>query len=359
MKLCFLTKYDTLGASSRYRFYQYFKYFNENGIICKYYSLFDNKYLSKYYSNERISIFSLTIYFIKRLLRILKLKSFDLIVIEKEIFPYFPSFFEWYLKCTKIKYIVDYDDAIFHNYDISNNKLIRLLLSKKIPKVIKHANYVINGSKYLNNYSKTFNSNYCLIPTSIELKKYNHSDCYTNSDTIIIGWIGSKSTSQYIINILPALTNFMTSTQSVLLKLIGFDQKLEYKLKEINYVNIPWSEKTEVEHLHSISIGIMPLDDGPWEQGKCGFKLIQYMACKKPVIASPVGANLDIVEDGLDGYFASSNSEWTARFTWFYNNKNKLKVMGQNGYNKVAKRYCVESNYTKYIKIFNSCVKEK
>ena len=73
---------------------------------------------------------------------------------------------------------------------------------------------------------------------------------------------------------------------------------------------LPWSEDSEVAYIQSFDVGIMPLTDGPFERGKCGYKLVQYMACGLPVIASPVGVNSRIVEQGKTGFLASSSAEW-------------------------------------------------
>src|SRR5438874_1070790 len=73
-----------------------------------------------------------------------------------------------------------------------------------------------------------------------------------------------------------------------------------------------WSESTEVAELQRFDVGIMPLRDAPMERGKCGYKLIQYMACGRPVVASPVGASRQIVEHGTNGFLASTAAEWVA-----------------------------------------------
>ncbi|MDR9769432.1 glycosyltransferase [Acetomicrobium sp.] len=73
---------------------------------------------------------------------------------------------------------------------------------------------------------------------------------------------------------------------------------------------LPWTEENEVAAIQNFDVGIMPLPDGPWERGKCGYKLIQYMACGRPVVASPVGVNRQIVEHGVNGFLANDTADW-------------------------------------------------
>src|SRR5258708_20287210 len=82
---------------------------------------------------------------------------------------------------------------------------------------------------------------------------------------------------------------------------------------------IAWSEDTEVESIHKFDVGIMPLKDSPWERGKCGYKLIQCMACGIPVVASPVGVNSQIVAHGTDGFLANDEAVWIEGFSPFAN----------------------------------------
>jgi glycosyltransferase involved in cell wall biosynthesis len=77
----------------------------------------------------------------------------------------------------------------------------------------------------------------------------------------------------------------------------------------VDVVNVPWSEATEVSLINSFDVGVMPLFDDEWAHGKCAFKLIQYMACGVPVVASPVGANVDVVNNA-NGLLADSVGDW-------------------------------------------------
>jgi len=131
MKVLYLTKYSRLGASSRLRSFQYFPFLKENGIDVAFSPLFNDEYLKDLYSGKQ-SVKTIFSSYLKRFFILFTVFKYDKIVIEKELFPYLPALFERILAFAKVKYIVDYDDAIFHNYDLSPNKLIRFFLRNKI-----------------------------------------------------------------------------------------------------------------------------------------------------------------------------------------------------------------------------------
>src|SRR6185295_16732570 len=79
----------------------------------------------------------------------------------------------------------------------------------------------------------------------------------------------------------------------------------------IEIVRRPWSLADEAHALAGCAVGIMPLPDDAWTRGKCALKILQYFAASLPVVCSPVGANLDVVEHGGNGYFAHGDDEWT------------------------------------------------
>ena len=105
---------------------------------------------------------------------------------------------------------------------------------------------------------------------------------------------------------------------------------------------LPWSEAREVRDIQTFDTGIMPLPDGPFERGKCGYKLIQYMACGLPVISSPVGANIHIVEQGKTGFLPSSNADWVEAFSMLFRNAEMANAMGKAGRKKVEQEYSLQ-----------------
>lgn len=361
MKILALTKYSYEGPSSRYRFYNYKECFKKHNIDMTIKPFFSKSYFTTTNKFKKISIVLFSYFY--RFFVVLKLlilkKRYNLVLIEYELFPYFPAVFEYLLNTRGIQYIVDYDDAIFHKYDISTNKIIHGLLKNKIAKVIQYANYIIVCNEYLASYAKQYNSDILRLPTVVLLDKYKkemETFIKKDDDIFVIGWIGSKTTSVYILEILPTIKKFVETYPNVRFDLVGFNKKL-LSSEEINkhHLNIiTWSEEKEIEHILNFNIGIMPLHDDPWSQGKCGFKLVQYMSCKKPVVASPVGMNCTLVKNNENGFLVNSLDEWFEAFEKLYLDEELRLKMAKNNFEQIEDEF----NYDKNCKIYIELIKE-
>jgi glycosyltransferase involved in cell wall biosynthesis len=268
------------------------------------------------------------------------MRRFDLVMVEKEILPYFPAFAERLLGWMGVPYVVDYDDAIFHQYDQHKSWWVRQLLGKKIARVMRGASLVIAGNTYIADYARGVGAKRVeVVPTVIDLERYPAAGRVdSRSHTFTIGWIGSPSTAGYLQAIAPALAKVCKGGRACV-QLIGSGP---IELPGVPVELLAWDETTEVNYLQHFDVGIMPLPDEPWARGKCGFKLIQYMACGKPVVASPVGMNCEIVEQDVDGVLAGTNEQWVKALLAFMNQESMCQRMGRSGRKKVEERYALQ-----------------
>ena len=140
-------------------------------------------------------------------------------------------------------------------------------------------------------------------------------------------------------------------------KLVGFDKKLLRNINNFFIKVVEWSEEKEIDYLKTFTVGIMPLKDDKWSRGKCGLKIIQYMGTFLPVIASPVGANNNIVEDRINGFLARDKSEWLSALEELYTNKEMRIKMGYLGRKKVEEMYSLQVYAPKYIESILSVLK--
>ena len=205
------------------------------------------------------------------------------------------------------------------------------------------------GNNYLFNYASKYNDNCVLIPTVVNLNHYtirNHG----NPEVIKIVWIGSPSTLFYLKSIKSVFTK-LSDKFDFTLRVIGISS---LEIKNVNIECLPWSEDTEASNIANCSIGIMPLHNTCWELGKCGYKLIQYMACSLPVVASRVGANVSIIDDSKNGFLVGSSIEWFDRLAQLLTSRSMRKTLGTNGRIKVEKQFCIQKTHITYVKTINN-----
>ena len=134
---------------------------------------------------------------------------------------------------------------------------------------------------------------------------------------------------------------------------------IDAQLLELPMASVPWSEDTEVASLQTLDVGIMPLLDGPFERGKCGYKLIQYMACGLPVVASPVGVNRQIVEHGVNGFLAETPAQWADALQTLLADPGATQRMGQAGRRKVESQYCTQVTGPKLASLLMAAAKAR
>ena len=282
-------------------------------------------------------------------------RKFDLIWIEKELLPGFPCWFEKLLLKSDIPYVVDYDDATFHRYDMHRHWLVRKLLGNKIKWVMKSAAMVVTGNQYLAGYAAAAGAGHVVIlPTVVDLNRYPEID-FQERQTFTIGWIGSPDNTSYLSIINEALTEICQKDKRIKVVLVGAGPA-EFSFP---FELIPWSEDTEAAMVQSFDVGIMPLPDEPWTRGKCGYKLIQYMACSKPVIASRVADKLGIIQPGINGYLADDKSEWTDVVFNLIAHPHLCRELGKKGRKKVEDYYSVQANISKLAGLLQKAAKPR
>lgn len=340
MKILLLTRYDRLGASSRLRSIQYLPYFQSLGWQADPVPFFSQAYLHNLYAGQS-TWQQVLIAYLRRFKVLLRAGRYDLVWIEKEVLPFFPAVVEHLLKALHIPFLVDYDDALFHRYDLHRLWPVRAVLGRKIDAVMRHASLVVAGNEYLAERARNAGARRVeIVPTVIDLDRYPAPapQGETTDRPLVVGWIGTPKTSRYLQPLKPVFAS-LQSRFNVRFVAVGASRE---SLGDLPVEPWPWTEATEVESLNQFDIGIMPLDDSPWERGKCGYKLIQYMACGLPVVASPVGVNEQIVVHGSNGFLADTSAEWAEALETLCTAANLRQKLGRAGRDKVEQAYCLQ-----------------
>ncbi|MDQ7031299.1 MAG: glycosyltransferase [Desulfonauticus sp.] len=282
--ITFLTQAGTTLPSVRFRVIPYVQEWQKNGIQTQYFRI------------------PKTVF--KRIPFYISLPFSNIIIIQKKLL----SKIELSILRTKTKKLCfDFDDAIWTNHP--SVKVTPKILQKNIKNkhrlqtIAQKADLIICGNNYLKQAIKKDAQKILVLPTPIDTKKYHPIFQRQKSSKLIVGWIGTNTNLYFLKKILP----FILNIKGIQLKIIT--NKITIALPD-TIIYEKWNAKFEVEQICSLDIGLMPLTDDPYTQGKCGFKILQYMACGVVPIASSIGFNQEIISHGQNGFLVNKVSEW-------------------------------------------------
>ena len=336
IKVLGLALYGPMAASHRYRLRQYKEGLKEKGIDLEIFHLLGDDYLENKFSGKPIPIGSLFRNGFGRLFHLLTKNTFDVSILYCELFPFLPGVIEKIL--LPKPYIYDFDDAFYLKYRSGRFKFLSPFLNNKFNKIITGAAAVTAGNRHLVSYAKDFNKNTIYFPTVVDTEVYRMGS-KEKVKTLCIGWVGSPSTAPYLKQLIHPLSEFGKKNK-VQLRVIGGDPP---EIPNIEVISIPWKESDVVSNINRFDVGVMPLHDDEWSRGKCAFKLIQYMACGKPVIASNVGANRDLISPE-NGFLVNNDEEWIQALEKIKDNPDVLKKLGINSRKTIEESYSLKIN---------------
>jgi hypothetical protein len=298
VKVLFLTQTSELGPSSRYRVYQLLPLLRERGIDCEVSPAIDSGLYSRIYlQNASPGKFrALRAVWERRRADLRRLDEFDAVVVQKGGFPGLSSGWERRIAARK-PLVFDFDDAIWLPRQGGSTLLRVLHRESVVQEMMRCATAVVAGNEFLAEYARRFNRNVTIVPSTVDTVRYLHG---TGGATV--GWIGSRTTLPYLKPLAPVFNELGLRPRVIASgDPAGLGFACEFR---------PWRLETELAELTKIGIGVAPLPDTAWERGKCGVKLLQYMACGIPVVASSVGVHQQIVRHGVNGLLAHTTAEW-------------------------------------------------
>lgn len=327
------------SPGQRYRLEQWLPILQKLGIHTKLEPFEDEELNSLLYQpGQLVRKMRLVARALGRRIRLLKsIPEYDLVYIFREAALLGPAFLERRIYRMDVPIIYDFDDAIFVRYISPSNGLLSLLkCAGKTQTICRMASHVTVGNRYLAEYALRAGSKATIIPTTIDTDKYTLEPGRASSSPPVIGWTGSHSTVQHLEGLKGVLTK-LAGHDNFRLRVIGSDG---FRFAGVQTDVIPWAAESEVADLRPVDIGIMPLPDNPWTRGKCACKALQYMGLGIPTVCSPVGANRDLIRDGVNGFLAGSENEWVDKLSRLLGSEDLRRKLGMEG------RATVESEFS-------------
>ncbi len=265
---------------------------------------------------------------------------YDVVVVQREAYFAGGPLFEALIAHSSAKLVFDFDDAIWIPGVSKANRMFSWAKpANKTRRIVGMSDAVFAGNSYLAEWASQYSQQVTVIPTTIDTDW--HRPCSNSGRPVhapvCIGWTGSFSTVPYLRRLVPTLERVQRRYgDRVWFRVIGDPA---YQEPSLGIQGLRWNAETEVEDLHPIDIGLMPLPDDAWSKGKCGCKALQYMAVGVPPIVSPVGVNTDIVAHGENGLVADSDDEWFEAICRLVEGPELRRSMGAKARQTVVSRY--------------------
>jgi len=346
------------GPSQRFRLEVFIPYAEKNGFHFDLQPFYSDEAYSLLYKKGKFfqKIFHISQGALRRFFLLWSLSKYDMVYIQREVSPLGPPILAWILKFILRKpYVFDFDDAIWlPNYSSNNASFHKLKMYGKTKYLIKWAHVCSAGNDFLRNYALQFNANTVMLPTVVDTDAYHKERSVDKIENPlpVIGWTGSHSTMKYVEQLFPVFKELEEKYEFQVL--IISNRPPAESFRSLKY--LPWNKAREIDDLEVIDLGLMPLEDSEQDafaQGKCGFKIIQYLSLGIPALASDVGVNHLIIEHGINGFLCRNIEDWKLDIESFLQTPERFHEMGIAGRRKILNEYSVRANLDIFQSLFN------
>lgn len=279
---------------------------------------------------------SLALAFARRAFASVSVDGYDAVIVHRAAALVGPAVLER-LVARRRPVIFDFDDAIFLTHTTAANRPYGWLkFAGKTGTICRMSAHVVVGNAYLAAYARRYNSNVTIVPSSVDIDDYRPVD-RARGDRVVIGWMGSSTSQTHLEQFAPLLRE-IASRRPVEIRVVS-DRR-----PELDGVNVDWrrwSAESEVSELRGFDIGIMPMPDDAWAEGKCAMKALLYMSVGVPVVCSAVGVNRQLIRHGANGFLATSTDDWVGALLALIDRPDVRASIGHAG------RGTVESEYSR------------
>jgi glycosyltransferase involved in cell wall biosynthesis len=355
-KILFLNPYPFDKApSQRLKFEQYYKELSDNNWEVSHNAFINNSFWSFIYQqgNTVKKVIYTILAYVKRFFVLFTLRKYDVVYVHLWVSPYGPALFERLARIFSKRLIYDIDDLVFLGHSSEANRFYERLKGKdKMFYLMNKANHVITCTPTLDDFAKKYNKNTTDISSTVDTReRYLAKKDYAFHSKPVIGWSGSHSTSKYLYLIEEQLKEL---AKEIDFKLIVMGDA-SFAIDGVDVEAIAWSEGIEMTTLERFDIGLYPLPDEKWVYGKSGLKAIQYMALGIPTVATAIGANYRIIQNGTNGFLVpvDNPSLWTENLKNLLVNESLRKEVGQKARMTIDENYSIHANVSHYLKAIN------
>jgi glycosyltransferase involved in cell wall biosynthesis len=288
---------------------------------------------------------------LSRLRLFCSLARYDAVILQRKLFARLSTAL---LRRYSRRLIFDLDDAVwlrdsYHPKGVDSEKRLR-----RFETVCQMGDLIVTGNEHLADFAERFARNRVVtIPTCVDPARYPTANHHSSKITLV--WVGSSSTLAGLQRIRGTLESVGKAIPGLTLKIIC-DEPIEFDALKVVYV--PWSEASEAAEIASSDIGIAWMPDDAWSRGKCGLKVLQYLAAGVPVVANRVGVHPAMVRDGVTGFLADSTDEWIRAIRALSQQPELRRKLGATGRAFVEFEYSVAEGGRRWVALLERLASE-
>jgi glycosyltransferase involved in cell wall biosynthesis len=340
-----------IAPGQRYRIEQWAHHLGEVGIEVEMLPFATDELMQLLHQpgKQIAKAFALAKCFARRAWLLTKLQRYDAIYLFRTASIVGPAVLERFLSMLGRPVIFDFDDAIYLLHTTAANRYFGWLkFPGKTATICGLSSHVVVGNSYLADYARQFNSQVSIIPSSVDVDRYQASSEARNPDRrIVVGWTGSSTSQTHLEWFTPVLWG-LAAQREVEIRVISDREPV---LPGVPYVWQGWSAASEVADMQPFDIGIMPMPDDQWARGKCSMKALLYMALGIPTICSAIGMNCEVIQHGENGLLARTNEEWLDGLKALIDDAALRQRLGAAGRRTIENQYSMRQCAAQFAKV--------
>jgi len=355
MRVLFLTQSSEACPASRYRVYQYLPYLEAAGVECHVSPAIPARnYLRVYQAQDtlrKLPHFALAE--AKRLLMAPSYRRYDVIFFQQWTFPrFFPA--AELAAGLGGRMVFDMDEPLYvrptrHERDIAD----MFDPDRMVARIMRAAKVVVVGNEVLRRFAGEYNSNIHVVPTAIDTDRYQPKVTYRHLPPVVIGWIGSFTTTVYL-SMFEEVLQALSEEYPIAFRVVGAPYSVEGVPTEWS----PWVYEEEVDAIRQFDIGVMPLRGDEWSRGKSACKALQYMAAGVPVVCTANEVTSSVIRDGENGFLAGTVKEWEEKLEMLVGDVGLRRRIGLAGRETVEREYSLEMTAPKLLRALRAAAEQ-
>ena len=282
-----------------------------------------------------------------------KARGYDAVLVNREATLIGPALVERWVARHGTPLIYLLDDPLYIPYrSPSNGRLSYLKCFGKVGTLCRLSTVVLTNSPSHSAFARRHNSNVWEIPSVVDADLYTGWMPDSAGRPACVGWSGSPSTIANLQLIRRPLKS-LAERGDIELLLIG---ARDFGLPEVPHTGLEWRAETEIEDLRRLDVGLLPVPRTPWAPHKFYLKLVQYMALGIPPVATPLGSNPTVIEDGETGFLVSGDAGWQQAVQRLVEDRELRARVGRRAADTALRRYTLQANAEKIVAAFRSAL---